>query len=91
MVFVGDAVVICEGFGEPVGGTDEGCFCVDVLGICQIEVELSLRGNVGDIFLTSARCCWPVAKVLSLRAVGVLLPLVAKSGVLMSTEALVDG
>lgn len=40
--------------------------------------------------LTSARCCWPVPKVLSLRAVGVLLPDVANLGV-FETEALVDG
>jgi len=43
------------------------------------------------ILLTSARCCWPVPKVLSLSAVGVLFPLVAKSGVLMSTDAFVEG
>ena len=31
LVFVGYAVVVCEGFGEPVGGADEGGFGVDVL------------------------------------------------------------
>ena len=40
---------------------------------------------------TPARCCWPVPEVLSLTAVGVLLPDVANSGVLFETEALVDG
>ena len=41
--------------------------------------------------LTSARCCWPVPKVLSFSAVTVLFPLVANSGILRSTEALVEG
>ena len=41
--------------------------------------------------LTSARCCWPVPNVLSFSAVGVLLPLEAKSGVLISTDALAEG
>ena len=41
--------------------------------------------------LTSARCCWPVPKVLSFSAVIVLFPPVANSGVLRSTEALVEG
>ena len=31
LIFVGYAVFICEGFGEPVGRADEGCFRVDVL------------------------------------------------------------
>lgn len=31
LVFVSDAVVVCEGFGEPVGRADEGRFCVDIL------------------------------------------------------------
>ena len=41
--------------------------------------------------LTSARCCCPVPKVLSFSAVGVLFPVVANSGILISIEALVDG
>lgn len=41
--------------------------------------------------LTFARCCCPVAKVLSFRAVGVLFPLVAYPGALMSTEASIEG
>ena len=32
LVLVGYTVVVCEGFGEPVGRTDEGCFCIDILG-----------------------------------------------------------
>ena len=40
---------------------------------------------------TSARCCCPLPYVLSFNAVAPLRPEVAKSGVLRSTEALVDG
>ena len=52
------------------------------------EASLSVRGKV---MLTSARCCWPVPNVLSFSAVGVWFPLVANLGVLVSTEALVEG
>ena len=31
LVFVGDAAIVGEGFGEPVGGAHECCFCVDIL------------------------------------------------------------
>ena len=48
-------------------------------------------GGIEEGGLTSARCCWPVPKLLSFKAVGVLLPVVAKFGMLGSTEALVDG
>lgn len=61
-----------------------------VVGLVMV---LGQRGDwrVGGMWrLTSARCCWPVPKVLSLRAVGVLLPDVANLGV-FETEALVDG
>ena len=32
LIFVGDAVIVCEGFSKPVGGAHECCFCVDILG-----------------------------------------------------------
>lgn len=31
LILVCDAIVVGEGFGHPVGGADEGCFCVEVL------------------------------------------------------------
>ena len=96
LVLVCYAVVICKGFGEPVGRADEGCFCVEVLEERQCFRSsprriYRLERIRGKIVLTSARCCWPVLNVLSFSAVGVLFPLVAKSGVLISTEALVEG
>ena len=96
LVLVCYAVVIRKGFGEPVGRADEGRFCVEVLEERQC-FRNPLRRNYqierirGKIVLTSARCCWPVPNVLSFSAVGVLFPLVAKSGVLISTDALVEG
>ncbi len=40
--------------------------------------------------LTSALCCWPMPKLLSFSAVGLVVPDVAKPGLLM-TEALLEG
>ena len=61
-------------------------------GISLVRLRVSLEYALWErIWLTSARCCCPVAKVLSLSAVGVLFPLVAKSGMLISSEALVEG
>ena len=96
LVLVCYAVVIRKGFREPVGGADEGCFCVEVLEECQcfriyLRQGYQLERIRRKIVLTSARCCWPVPNVLSFSAVGVLFPLVANSGVLISTEALVEG
>ena len=96
LVLVCYAVVIRKGVGEPVGRADEGCFCVEVLEGRQCfrdhpRQQYQFERNRGRIVLTSARCCWPVPNVLSFSAVGVLFPLVANSGVLISTEALVEG
>lgn len=87
LVFVGFATAAAEGFGEPVGGANKGVFGVDVLSFHQHSLAMQTSSKV----LTSARCCCPVAKVLSLRAVAPEKPEVAKSGADMFTEALVDG
>ena len=92
LVFISFAVVVCKGVGEPIGRTDKGRFGIDVLIRGSVMASKCLRMMGRDqAEHTSARCCWPVPKVLSLTAVGVLLPAVANFGVLLETEALVDG
>ena len=96
LVFIRYTVVVREGFGEPVGGADKGCFCVEILEELLVlsktaKADSLIKSIQGKIMLTSARCCWPVPKTLSFSAVGVLIPLVANSGVLISTEAFVEG
>ena len=56
MLGAGDAVLVLvgfaeggrarggEGFGEPVGGADEGCFAVEVVGACLLSC--GVRGDV---------------------------------------------
>jgi len=56
LVFIAYPAVVGEGFGEPIGGADEGRFGVDVLMCRQYlgSEKTTLK------MLTSALCCWPV-------------------------------
>ena len=37
LIFVGDAVIVGEGFSEPIGGAHECCFRVDILGFLWLD------------------------------------------------------
>ena len=55
LIFIAYAAVVGEGFGEPVGGADDGCFCVDILG--KFQVMLDFGTKVGKGTRTSTLCC----------------------------------
>lgn len=44
LIFICYTVFVCEGFGEPVGRTDEGCFCIDILEERQFR-----RNSLGQL------------------------------------------
>ena len=88
LVLVGLTPLAAEGLCNPVGGTNKRRFSIDVLlTISMIWRMVSIHKRL----LTSARCCWPVAKVLSFRAVAPERPEVANSAADLSVEAFVDG
>jgi len=92
LVFIAMSVVGCEGFGQPVGRADEGGFGVDVLSFVLALSSLRVSPYCHCYWkLTSARCCCPDPYELSLSAAGVLLPVVAKPGVVTPFEALLEG
>ena len=64
LVYVGDAVVVCEGVGEPVGGAGKVCFCVEILGFTFVRLLEIFFWNGGSR-LGEFRC-------LRMRAVAVL-------------------
>jgi len=67
LVFVGGAGgnCRCKGVGKPVGGADEGCFCVDVLGFGRLLGDLLWKRLIGGriayicaLLLACAECAF---------------------------------